>query len=82
MIKIIIDSKYHREQYDDWLSGGKIEYGGKTYYWIAQDSNYGYGWEVEPISEKDWDDIPEEKFKKILGLIQSCLYEHRIEYIF
>ena len=42
MMKIIIDSQYHRDQFDDWLAGGKVEYNGKTYYWyaIANDSIY------------------------------------------
>jgi len=43
MIKIIIDSQYHRKQFDDWLAGGKAEYKGKTYYWSAQNNNYGFG---------------------------------------
>jgi len=42
MIKIIIDSKYHREQFDDWLAGGKIEAKNKKiYYWTGQNNNYG-----------------------------------------
>ena len=43
MIKIIIDSQYHRYQFDDWLAGGKIEYKDKKYYWSAQNNNFWLG---------------------------------------
>ncbi len=82
VIKIIIDSQYHRDQFDDWLAGGKVEYKRETYYWSAQNSNYGFGWEIQPVSEEDWDNIAEDKFNKIINLIESCLYEHRTEYVF
>jgi hypothetical protein len=82
MIKIIIDSQYHRGQFDDWLAGGIVEDKGKTYYWSAQDSNYGFGWEIEPVTEDDWDDVSEDEFNKIITLVEKCLYEHRTEYVF
>ncbi len=31
MLKIIIDSKYHRHQFDDWLAGRTIEFKGKLF---------------------------------------------------
>jgi len=80
MIKIIIDSQYHRAQFDDWLAGGTVKDKGKTYYWSAQDSNYGFGWEIEPVAEEDWQDISEDEFNKIINLIESCLYKHQTEY--
>jgi len=82
MIKIMIDSQYHRDQFDDWLAGGKVEYKRKTYYWYAQNSNYGFNWEIEPITEEDWNDISEHGFNKIITLIEKCFYEHKIEYVF
>ena len=82
VIKIIIDSQYHRNQFDDWLSGGKVEYKGKTYYWSAQNSNYGFGWEVDPITEEDWRNISEDEFNGIIELIGRCLYEHKSEFRF
>ena len=82
MIKIMIDSQYHRDQFDDWLAGGKVEYKRKIYYWSAQNSNYGFNWEIEPITEEDWNDISENEFNKIITLIDKCLYEHKIEYVF
>ena len=82
MIKIIIDSQYHRDQFDDWLAGGKLEYKSRTYYWLAQNSNYGFGWEIQQVSEEDWDNIAEDEFNKITNFIECCLYEHRTEYIF
>jgi len=80
MIKIIIDSQYHRKQFDDWLAGGKAEYKGKTYYWSAQNNNYGFGWEIEPIDDADWCDITENEFNQITRIVKECLYKHKIEY--
>jgi hypothetical protein len=82
MLKITIDSQYHRDRFDDWLAGGKVEFKGKTYYWSAENSNYGFGWEIQPVSEKDWDNIAEDIFNKIIGFIENCLYEHQTEYVF
>lgn len=82
MIKIIIDSQYHRDQFDDWLAGGKIEYKSRIYYWHAQNNNYGFGWEIEPITEDDWNNISDDEFNKIIILIEKCLYEHKTEYVF
>jgi hypothetical protein len=81
-IRIIVDMCYHRSQFDDWLAGGRFELKGKTYYWSAQDNNYGFGWEIEPIAEDDCSDIVERKYSKIIELIERCLYEHRTEYVF
>jgi hypothetical protein len=75
-----IESLYHRDQFDDWLAGGSISYKGRRYYWSAQNSNYGFGWEVEPISEEDWNDVPEDEFNGIMTLIERYLYEHKTEY--
>jgi hypothetical protein len=82
MIKIIIDNKYYRNQFDDWLAGGKVEFKDKTYFWMARDSNYGFGWEIEPISETNWDDFSDKDFNEIIELINNCLYEQKNEFIF
>lgn len=74
IIKIIIDSQYHRDQFDDWLAGGEVEYKRETYYWSAQNSNYGFGWEIQPVSEEEWDNIAEDKFNKIINLISDPMY--------
>ncbi|RKY91516.1 hypothetical protein DRQ15_04775 [candidate division KSB1 bacterium] len=79
-ILVTIESKYHRQQFDDWLAGGKIEYKGKTYYWSAQNSNYGFGWEVEPITEEDWSNLTEDEYHKIMKIVEKHLYDHKIEY--
>lgn len=82
MVKIIIDSLYYRDQFDDWLAGGKVVYkNDKKCYWSAQNNNYGFGWEIEPITNDNWYDISEDKFKKIITLIKRCLNEHRTEYV-
>ena len=82
MINVTVDTKHYRSQSDDWLAGGKVEYKGQIYYWSAQNSNYGFGWEVEPITEEEWEDIPEDESAKISKLIEECLYEHKTEYVF
>lgn len=80
-VSVTIESKYHRSQFDDWLAGGKVEYRGKIYYWSADNSNYGFGWEIQPVSEEDWGDITEIEFYKIINLIEDCLYKHQMEHI-
>jgi hypothetical protein len=80
MARITIDSKYYRKQFDDWLAGGNLEYKEKIYYWSAQHSNYGLGWDIEPITEEDWNDISEDRFNKIIMLIEKYLYKHSTEY--
>jgi hypothetical protein len=82
MPTIMIDSQYYRNQFDDWLAGGTVEDKGKTYYWSAQDSNYGFGWEIEPVTEEDWRDISEDEFSEITKLIERCLWEHKSEFRF
>ena len=82
MPKIMIDSQYYRNQFDDWLAGGTVEDKGKTYYWSAQDSNYGFGWEIEPVTEEDWRDVSEDEFSEIIKLIERCLCEHKSEFSF
>jgi hypothetical protein len=81
-IRVTIDGLYHRGQFDDWLAGGTVQDKAKTYYWSAQDSNYGFGWEIEPVTEEDWSDIPKDKSNEIITLIRKCLYKHRAEYVF
>jgi len=80
-ISITIDLKYHRDQFDDQLAGGKVEYKRKTYYWSAQDSNYGFGWEIEPITEEDWSGLDEDEFNELMRVIERCLCEHKTEYV-
>jgi YHS domain-containing protein len=81
MIKITIDSQYHRAQFDDWLAGGKFEFKGKRYYWSAQNNNYGFGWEIEPITEEDWSRFDEDEFNELMKIIEKCLLEHKTEYV-
>ena len=67
-ITVAIDSKYHRDQFDDWLAGGKIEFNGKIYYWSACDSNRGFGWDIEPVYEREWNDIDDGEYEQIIKL--------------
>lgn len=79
---VLIESKYYRKEFDDWLAGGIINYKGKRYYWSAQDSNYGFGWDIDTIDDEDWEPISEEEFTEIIKLIEKSLCEHKIEYEF
>lgn len=78
---ITIDSKYQRDQFDDWLGGGKVEYKGKTHYWSARNSNYGFGWEIEPITEEDRSGLDEDEFNELMKVIERCLCAHKTEYV-
>ncbi len=78
---ITIDSKYQRDQFDDWLAGGKVEYKHETYYWSAENSNYGFGWEIEPITEEDWSGLGEDEFNELMRVIERYLCEHKTEYV-
>lgn len=82
MIKIIINSMYYRHQFDDWLAGGQMEYEGITYHWFGQNNNYGFGWEIDPVSPEDWERITEEEFDQISSFIEKSLIKHRTEYEF
>ncbi len=77
---ITIDSKYLRRQLDDYLASGEVNYKGRTYYWSAEDSNYGFGWEIEPVSEEDWEDIGEDECTEIMSVIEKYLSVHETEY--
>lgn len=81
-ILVTIDSNYHRNQFDDWLAGGSVEYKERIHHWSAQNSNYGFGWEIEPVSEKDFVDVCEEEFDTIAKLIEECLNRHKTAYTF
>lgn len=76
-----IDSKYFREQFDDWLAGGRIEFKDRVYFWSAYDSNYGFGWEIEPVTEKEWSNISEVEFEEIMSYIRKCLNKHETTYL-
>jgi len=80
-VLITIDSKCHRNQFDDWLAGGVVKDKGKTYCWSAQDSGYGFGWEIEPITEEDWRCLDEDEFNELMRTIEKCLYRHKTEYV-
>jgi len=80
--RVTVDCFYHRDQFDDWLAGGKVERKGEVYYWSAQDSNYGFGWDIEAITEEDWGDMPEGESKRIVALIENRLYARRKAYAF
>lgn len=81
-IKIVIDSKYHRDQFDNWIASGKVEFRGKIYSWSACDSSNGFGWDIEPVYEREWNDIDEGEYEQIIKLIEKALYLHRSEYVF
>lgn len=78
MTNVIIDSKYYREKFDDWLAGGKVDYKKRTYYWSARAGCFG--WEIEPMKEKNWYDLSEKELKEIIKLIEECIYKHKTNY--
>ena len=78
-ITITIDSQYYREQFEDWLAGGTVEFDGKTYYWSAD--NVRYGWDIESIDDDKWSDIDEHDQEKIFKLIEECLAKHNNSFV-
>ena len=72
-ISLTSEPIHYRRQFDDYLGGGKIEVRGKTCYWSAHDSGYGFGWEIEPITEDEWNDITEDEFNEITAFIKNAL---------
>ena len=82
MMTITVDCRYHRDEFDDWLAGGSVEYSGRKFHWAAYDANYGFGWEIDPTADEDWDGVSEQEADKILTLIRKCLYQHKTEYVF
>lgn len=79
---VTVASLYHRSQFDDWLAGGEIEYGGRRYQWAAQDSGYGFGWEIEPVAAEEWAGVSATEFDRIVTLVEGCLRKHRTAYAF
>lgn len=76
-----VETKQYRDQFDDRVAGGKVEYRGSIYYWSAEDSNYGFGWEVSRITDEDWVNLDESECSELLKFIKICLCEHKIEYV-
>jgi hypothetical protein len=82
-VAVTVDSQCYRKQFDDWLSGGTVEYKDKTYYWAAEDVRYGWDIEpiIEPIDEEHWGDIQEAERCQIVDFIIQCLCKHKLRYI-
>jgi hypothetical protein len=78
MVNVIIDSKYYREQFDDWLAGGKVDYKRKTYYWSAREGCLG--WEIEIMEDREWCDLSDKELKNIINSIEKCLRRHKTVY--
>jgi hypothetical protein len=78
-VVVTVDSQYYRKQFDDWLSGGTVEYKDKTYYWSAEDVRYG--WEIEPINEEHWEDLEEAERCQIVNFVMHCLHNHEVRYL-
>ena len=82
MIEVIIESYYYREQFEDWLAWGKIEYKDKIHYWEAYDSNNGFGWTIKQVHDEVWDKISSKNSAKIVNLIDKSLRSYRNKFVF
>ena len=80
--RVMINSQYYRDQFDDYLAGGTIEFNNEKYYWSAINYNNGFGWEIDPIIEDSWNDITEIDFNELMEIIEESLIEHKSEYVF
>lgn len=80
---VVIESLYHRDQFDDWLAGGRLEIGDVTCYWEASDSCAGFGWVIEPAVENvGWPDLTEAQSDAAVLAVERALQAHRSEYRF
>ena len=80
---VIIESLYHREQFQDWVGGGKLEIGPTTCMWRAYNSGAGFGWDIEPVAEeRGWSVLSDEQAVAALSAVQHTLEVHRYEYRF
>jgi hypothetical protein len=78
---VVVESLYHREQFDDWVGGGELLVGSTTCRWSAYNSNNGFGWEIEPVAEEHgWSDLSEEEAETAVAAIERVLRTHRYEY--
>ncbi len=78
---VVVESLYHREQFDDWLGGGELRVGSTTCRWSAYNSGYGFGWEIEPVAEEHgWSDLSEEEADRAIAAIERVLGTHRYAY--
>jgi hypothetical protein len=82
LFTVVIESKYRREQFEDWLAGGTVEYNGQTFYWEARDGCAGFGWDIAPINQKNWDAISEEEYDGIMEVIEKALNAHETHHVF
>jgi len=80
---IVVESLYYREQFDDWLAGGELRVAASVCRWSASSSNYGLGWEVEPVGDEPGRcDLTEEDAEQAIAAVERVLREHRYEYAF
>ncbi len=78
---VVVESLYHREQFDDWLGGGELRVGSTTCRWSAYNSMNGFGWDIEPVAEEHgWCDLSEEEAQRAIAAIERVLRTHRYEY--
>lgn len=49
---VVVESLYHRDQFDDWVGGGELRVGSSTCRWSAYNSMNGLGWDIEPVAEE------------------------------
>jgi len=80
---VVVESLYYREQFDDWLAGGYMRVGSSVCRWSAHNSNYGFGWDIEPVDEEwGWSRLSEVEAGQAVAAIQHVLKIHRYEYEF
>jgi len=80
---VVIESLVHREQFDDWLAGGRLEVNSAVCYWQAQDSGYGFGWDIEPaLEDQGWPGLIEVQADAGVAAIARALRAHKYEYRF
>ena len=80
MATVIIDSKYYREQFDDWLAGGKVDYKRETYYWTSRKGCFC--WEIEIMEDREWCDLSDKELKNLWLIYMKISYDPEIDALY
>jgi hypothetical protein len=78
---VVVESLYHRDQFDDWVGGGELRVASSICRWSAYNSMNGFGWDIEPVDEEHgWSDLSQEEAERAVASIEHVLQTHRYEY--
>jgi len=65
-VTVTITSKVFREQFGDWLAGGRVEVDGKTYEFAVMRHECRTGWNIEYTDEEPEDEAVDKVVEEAL----------------